>query len=168
MESVVLNAVNLVVEACELVQLLDKGSRVKASLDINDCKLANDSLVALASSSGYRATKIDNGAGIGIKNCAVTMGAINSSSSSAAGITVDHGRVDMVAVVAGTSNTGAGVYAFNQSLVTIKDTFVPTITGTVGNLAVADPAVVQETWANIAAGDVVSIAAEMTLVKEVA
>jgi hypothetical protein len=74
----------------------------------------------------------------------------------------------MTGAVTGSGNTGAGVYAHSGSTVIIKNGSAPTLTGTVGNLAISSAAAEESTWANIDAGNIISIANEMTMAKEVA
>lgn len=98
----------------------------------------------------------------------VSIDALDVSNSPGHGIEVNNSALRFIAdVVTGLGNVGAGVYAHNNSVVNIKDGFAPTLSGMVGDLAIANPVAEEETWANIDGGTKVAIAAEMTIVKEV-
>jgi len=69
-------------------------------------------------------------------------------------------------VLSGSGNTGAGVYAHSGSKVSYPSGSVPTITGTVGDIAITDPATEDLTWAELdAAGKAVIISEDVILKK---
>jgi hypothetical protein len=121
-------------------------------------------------------TRIDNAAGVGLlavnsilgtdKQAGAPKSEINNCGSHA--IELQRSQWVDVDGMDGSGNTGAGIYAHSHSAVHIKDGSPPTLTGTVGDLAVSNPAAEEETWANIDAGTKVAVAAEMTIAKEVA
>jgi hypothetical protein len=119
-------------------------------------------------SSGYATVSIDSSSGVGllIKDSFVNIKDGSVSDNASHGIEVLNSRV-LLESVGGSGNGGAGVYAHSGSIVHITDGSPPTLTGTVGDLAVSDPAVEESTWAAIDGGDPVQIAAESTVVKEV-
>jgi hypothetical protein len=104
---------------------------------------------------------VKNGGGIAID------GGVSIYSCVSHGIEVIQGYLKMVGVVIGSGHGGAGCYAHSTSVVHITDGSPPTLTGTVGELAISDPAEEQVTWAQLDAGIKVSIAAENTSAKEV-
>lgn len=69
--------------------------------------------------------------------------------------------------VQGTGNSGAGVYAHDDAKIWITDGSPPTLTGTVGDLAISNPTLEEATWAEIDGGEDAAIMAESTLAKEV-
>jgi len=118
-----------------------------------------------------RQTQISNPAGVGISaynsQFAPAAGGLSVSSCAGHGIELNHSMFKALGDVQGSGNTGAGVYAHNCSVVNIKHGAAPTLTGTVGDLAITSPTVQESTWAAIDAGTPVAIAAEMTMAKEV-
>jgi hypothetical protein len=114
---------------------------------------------------------IDGASGVGIRLVESIVGfgqgTVQVSSCGSHGIEVDGGKLIDRVGIGGSGNTGAGIYAHSGAKVHIKDGSPPTITGTVGDLAVSNPAAEEETWANIDGGTKVAVAAEMTIAKEV-
>ena len=147
-------------------------TRINGLLDMRDFLFMGDDsgYVFIEQGTGFPTT-IENASGVGLRayNCEFTIkGGVSVSNCAGHGIEAIRSFIKFTGVVAGSGNTGAGVYAHLGSIITPKIGSPPTITGTVGNLAVEDPAVQQESWANVNAGTVVSIAGEGTVVKAVA
>lgn len=125
----------------------------------------------IANSSGYATTKLGSAAvtsGLELNHSMLQIASGDISNCTSHGIVCDNSRLHLAGAVAGTGNAGAGVYAHSGSVVHIKDGAPPTLTGTVGDLAVSDPAAQESTWAAIDAGTPVAVLAEMTMAKEVA
>jgi len=122
------------------------------------------------SSANFRKSWIGGGTGVGLLllDSVIRIKLGDFSTSTSHGIEARNSRIQMEGIVTGTGNGGAGVYAHTGSEVTIKSGAVPTLTGTVGNLAVTSPTVQESTWAAIDAGTPVAVLAEMTMAKEVA
>ena len=69
------------------------------------------------------------------------------------------------AALSGTGNVGAGVYLRSNSRINYVDGYVPTITGTVGDIAITDPTLQEKTWAEIDAADGLDYVNEATIRK---
>jgi hypothetical protein len=67
--------------------------------------------------------------------------------------------------LAGTGNTGAGVYAYGNSVVQVKHGTLQTVTGTVGNLSV-DGTTQIGTWADLEGAVVITDVPELTVMRE--
>lgn len=121
--------------------------------------------------AGYRENLFGGSSGPAIKFVGSTVrinaGSLTVSDSGSHGIEAQSSFLKIEGVITGTGNAGAGVYAHSGSVVHIKDGSPPTLTGTVGDLAVSDPAVEEETWANIDGGAAVAVLTEMTMAKKV-
>jgi len=162
-------AAYLKIQASKLVQF-SNGSRVNGKVELYNSAEMNWPYGIGGTAAGYPDPYISNSAGVGllVKNSKVSLAGIAINSSASHGIEVDGGMVFLQASVSGAANVGAGVYAHSGSVVHIKNGSPPTLTGTVGDLAVSNPAAQESTWAAIDAGTPVAIAAEMTMAKEVA
>jgi hypothetical protein len=145
------------------------GSRIMRGLSIKECRAYTPMPWDIANTGGYATTKISNSAGIGLllENSRLRVASGDFSNSTSHAIAARRSMLELTGAVAGSGNAGAGVYAYDNSLVTTKIGSIPTITGTVGNLAVSSAAVQETTWADINAGTVVSVDSEQTLVKAV-
>lgn len=144
-----------------------RGSRV-FSLAASDC--VGGSLMH-NSGAGYATSKLGGHSSLPaltLTHCRSRLsGAVDVSNSPSHGVTVVHGFLHLDGAVAGSGNTGAGVYAHSGSVVHIKNGAAPTLTGTVGDLS-TDGTTQKSTWAAIDGGTPVSDTAEMTMAKEVA
>lgn len=121
--------------------------------------------------SGYAITTIKGSSGVGVlaKNSNLII-ATNTyiGNHTSHGIEASDSNVEFLGVTSGSGNGGAGIYAYAGSKVTIKDGSPPTLTGTVGDVAINDPTYEDITWSEIDAGDSFHSAQEATLIKEVA
>ena len=105
--------------------------------------------------------------GIKLNGCNnITFDDITISDNTEHGMELLSSSVKFLDAVAGTGNGGAGIYAHSGSEVIITSGNTPTLTGTVGNIAISDPTIEDATWADVDAGNEVAIAQEMTIVKE--
>jgi len=147
---------------------IGQGSRIN-SLLVEGSLNAYSATANVTNYSTYTTTMIGGGAvGITLKDSSLSIGAgVDLSGSSSHAIEVNHSRLHLMGAVTGTGNGGAGVYAHSGSVVHIKHSAPPTLTGTVGDLAVSNPAAQESTWAAIDGGTPVGVAAEMTMAKEV-
>jgi hypothetical protein len=68
-------------------------------------------------------------------------------------------------ILKGTGNTGAGVYAYNNSIFDYETGQQPTVTGTVGDVSL-DGTTQASTWATINGGTPINSTAEMTIVRK--
>jgi len=120
--------------------------------------------------AGYAVTRFGGGTGPGIqvRNGALEIGAgVDISNITGHAIEVQHGYLNLLGAVTGSSNTGAGVYAHSGSVVHIKNGAAPpTLTGTVGDLSF-DGTTQASTWAAIDGGAPAVSAAELSMAKEV-
>lgn len=111
-----------------------------------------------------------NGIGIDAKDSRVrlTLSAIVRNNASH-GIALDNSILDCegTSVLSGTGNTGAGIYVHSGSKVSYPSGSAPTITGTVGDIAITDPATEDLTWAELDAAGKAVIAAEDVILKKV-
>ena len=122
---------------------------------------------------GYRTYEIDGALGCGIKAYDSQLdlgdtvaGGVIIQNCASHGIELHNSVLRLNSgVLSGAGNGGAGIYAYNGSIVNTKSGTIPTITGAVGDLSVTDPTIQEDTWANIEAGTIVSISAENTLVR---
>lgn len=149
--------------------LLYQGANVRGGLFVT---AVNEQRYALTRpASGFAPVEIRNAASAG-KSLGVGIRLLNSSISMDAATIKDcdsHAIEAMgsflnltFGVVGGTGNTGAGVYAHWTSTVLARTTAMPTVTGTVGDVSVTNPAAQQDTWANIASTPLV-VASELTM-----
>jgi hypothetical protein len=123
----------------------------------------------IGSNGGYATTKLGGGTtGLILRDSAITINNPDISGCSSHAIELIHSRLIVRGILTGSGNTGAGVYAHTNSVITLKNGSTPTITGTVGDIAISDPTVQESTWAAVDAGTPVAVLAEMTMVKEVA
>jgi hypothetical protein len=119
--------------------------------------------------STYGKSLVDSAVGSGIEaiNCDFTIvGGVNISDCSAHGVSLDHSLCKLNGIVVGTGNTGAGVYATNNSTVNIANGSTPTITGTVGNISF-DGTTQATTWAVVDGGTSFTDLTSCSHVKEV-
>ena len=79
-------------------------------------------------------------------------------------IEVKNAAITFEGVVTGSGNGGVGLYAHQGSQVTIAGATPPTVTGTLGDVAVNNP-ILLTTWANIVSNGGLSSAQEATTVK---
>jgi len=108
--------------------------------------------------------------GILLKACSATLTVadIDISNSAEHGIELRGSSLEAsAAALSGTGNTGAGIYAHSGSKVSYPDGSVPTITGTVGDIAITDPATEDLTWVELDAAGKAVIAAEDVILKKV-
>lgn len=146
------------------------GTRFKGASSFKGCRQFS-STTPFADTAGYAATGFDGSAGIGVvitESSHLYFTDIDITDSTSHGGEVSkNSSLTMLGVVTGTGNAGAGVYAHDGAQVFITNGSTPTLTGTVGNFAISNPAVQENTWAAVDAGTDVAIAARMTLVREV-
>lgn len=141
------------------------GTRFAALVQMYDVHASNYSS-QIRNDSGYATTRfnslelIDTNMGIG--------GGVDISDSPGHGIEANDSHLHLNGVVAGSGNTGAGVYAHSGSVVHTKDGSPPTLTGTVGDFAISDPTVEEGEWVDVEAGTKFAVAEEMTMIKKVA
>jgi len=101
-------------------------------------------------------TKIDNSDGVGVllDACNITLSQyspypLSISNSASHAIQMKNNSILTVEeVIEGSGNGGAGIMAYGNSQVLVKDGVVPTVTGTVGDISV-DGTVQDATWAQI-------------------
>ena len=150
------------------VTVIGWGTRI-VSLSMR-CIQNDRSTTTISSTANYATTKIGGGSvGVTAIDSVVRIGAgVDISNCASHGIECNHSRLHLDGAVTGADNGGAGVYAHSGSVVHIKNGAPPTLTGTVGDLAVSNPAAEESTWAAIDAGTPVAVTAEMTMAKEVA
>jgi len=149
-----------------------QGSRIRGKLTLTDCANGcgeGTPQFQNTTSPGCQVTTVGDSSGVGVllKNTRVTIHNINISNNTSHGIEAVKSHVEFTGACTGSGNGGAGVYAHSGSVVHIKHGAAPTLTGTVGDLAVSSPTAQESTWAAIDAGTPVAIAAEMTMAKEV-
>lgn len=121
--------------------------------------------------SGYATTTIKGGAGVGVsaKNSKIIIAANTYIGNHAShGIEAVNAEIEFLGVTAGSSNGGAGLYAHSGSQVTVKTGSIPTITGTVGDVAISDAATEEISWSDLDTASGITIADEQTMIKEVA
>jgi hypothetical protein len=110
------------------------------------------------SDANYAAGEIRNAAaagvskGVGVRvvggNCRIGPMAINDCDSHA--VESVGAFVNMTDIVSGSGNTGAGLYAHRGSTVLANSGAMPTVTGTVGDVAISNPAAEEATWGTVA------------------
>jgi hypothetical protein len=153
--------------------LLGGGARIDGSLLVVDCDQVNQGEAFgydIQDLAGFATSVISNASGTGIfvRNSTLWINSvIDISDCGSHGIEIEHSLLKFSKATPGSGNAGAGVYAHSGSAVTIKDGSPPTLTGTVGDFAVSNPAVQEGTWAQVDAGTKFTISDEMTLIKEV-
>jgi len=98
----------------------------------------------------------------------LTLSAIVRSNASH-GIALDNSILNCegTSVLSGTGNIGAGIYAHSGSKVSYPDGSAPTITGTVGDIAITDSASEDLTWAELDAAGKAIYAEEDVILKKV-
>lgn len=110
-----------------------------------------------------------SGVGLSLENCvgvvSIYANRLDISNCASHGIEVNNSQLQFDGGISGSGNGGAGVYAHNGATVTTKAGTAPTLTGTIGDLAVTNPAIADATWAQITGGDTLASAVERTLVK---
>lgn len=123
----------------------------------------------LITTAGYNTTKIKGSPNVGleINDSYMSVGNIDISDSTSHGIESTNSRL-YCKDITGTGNGGAGLYAHSGSQVTIKDGSPPTLTGTVGDIAINDSTYEEVTWSTIDGGESFHSAQEATIIKEVA
>ena len=123
---------------------------------------------SVENTSGYATTKFNNSSGVGLRlvnsNLSVKSGDFSNNASH--GIELVNSSIKMIGAVVGTGNGGAGVYAHDNSIVTIKDGSPPTLTGTVGDCS-TDGTTERTTWAEVDADSPITDLYESTTIKEV-
>jgi len=109
------------------------------------------------------------GSGIYAENSSVTMASpVTVEGCAEHGIELKNSTLEITSgVLSGSGNTGAGVYAHSGSKVSYPDGSAPTITGTVGDIAITDPASEDLTWAELDAAGKAVIVAEDVILKKV-
>lgn len=120
--------------------------------------------------TGIQSTiKGSSGAGLNLEDSTISiLDPLSIDDSTTNGVQAKHSRVEIgTAALSGSGNGGAGLYAIEGSIVTIKDGYKPTITGSVGDVS-TDGTTEATTWEGVAIGSPYSDIGEMVLVKEVA
>ena len=147
-------------------------SRLK-NLNMYSCNNVSSSPLSIANFNNFDALGRDTiitgstGSGIVMNGCSnITFDDITISDNTSHGIELISSSIKFLDITVGTGNGGAGVYAHSGSEVTITSGSAPTLTGTVGDIAISNPALEDATWADVDAGSDVAIAQEMTVVKE--
>jgi hypothetical protein len=118
---------------------------------------------------------IKGGSGVGVTaiNSTVKLlsaGTVTIGDHGSHGIELDNSRLQISsasAVLSGTGNGGVGIYAHSGSKVSYPAGSAPTITGTVGDIAITDPATEDLTWAELDAAGKAVIASEDVILKKV-
>lgn len=110
-----------------------------------------------------------DGVGIQIKNSYFSIPSTSNKdpiiqNCASHGIDLDHSSAKIEKAIAGTGNTGAGVYAHTHSALRIKSGVTPTITGTAGDLS-TDGTTEASTWAAVAGGTPVVDLVELCTIK---
>lgn len=135
---------------------LKAGSRVKKLTISGGAFLTPDSDPNLQNTSGYRTTKIDGSAGVGlsVESGSIDIAAgVEISGNASHGIEVgDGGLVRMLGAVVGTGNAGAGVYCKPGGKVATTGGAPPTLTGAIGDVSL-DGITQAKTWIDIDGGD---------------
>jgi hypothetical protein len=123
----------------------------------------------LGSSSGFQPTTVTNAGGVGLffKHCDVLLlsGTIENCGSHA--IEAHHSLIKFTGAVAGTGNTGAGLYIHSGSYAHITNGTPPTVTGGTPGDVSFDGTSEASSWATIDAGTPATDTTEMSAVKEV-
>jgi len=139
-----------------------KNFRITSGNYIRSITATNASALLLGYSSSYGTDlKIGDGTtiGVNVKNSSVVVDknmAIQNCGSHA--FQLDNSTLECQdAVLSGSGNAGAGVYLKNRSSVIFKEGYMPTLTGTAGDIAVTSETEADATWAQVAAGDPVEI-----------
>jgi len=117
--------------------------------------------------AGYATTKLSNSNGVGLllDDSSFSFGANTVvENSTSHGIEAKNSRLAFIGVTSGSGNGGVGLYAHQGSQVTIAGATPPTVTGTLGDVAVNNP-ILLTTWANIVSNGGLSSAQEATTVK---
>jgi hypothetical protein len=148
--------------------VLRTGTLLKAAT-VESCLKAWPDLKLIDNDSGFNTTKIKGASGVGltIRDSNVELGSGDISDCGSHGIEANKSKVYISEALAGSGNTGAGIYAHSGSIIHIKDGTPPTLTGTVGDLAIASPLYEDSSWSDIDGGSPISITAEATVAKEV-
>jgi len=164
---------SLIAKTCNLygssVSAITNGCRF-GHLNLDACTVA---VASYLGSQGNRVNIIDGSTSVGVKingvvgqpNFAASRWEINNCASH--GIEIIKSNVKFLGTVAGSGNGGAGVYAHDNSIVTIKDGSPPTLTGTVGDCS-TDGTTERTTWAEVDADSPITDLYESTTIKEVA
>lgn len=161
------------VENCPMLQLVGYGARIRRGLVAQRSgALATTQGVALATTAGYAATTIENAAGSGLTLIDSYLKTSNPviQNCTSHGIEMQGGMLNITGVLAGGTNTGAGLYVTEGAKVKIADGTTPTLTGTVGDISL-DGLTEASTWVAIDAGVPIDASTpgnnEFVLVKEV-
>lgn len=117
--------------------------------------------------AGYAPTTISNSSTVGVlldhTSFSVGSGAVIQNNASH-GIEAKDSSVQFVGATAGAGNGGVGLYAYSGSQVQFVGTTPPTITGSLGDVAVNNPTL-PTTWANLVSNGGLSSAQEATIIK---
>jgi hypothetical protein len=103
--------------------------------------------------------------GIVLINCHGTISNVDVSSCLSHGINMTKSFLQILTVITGTGNVGAGIYLHDNSTIQTKSGAVPTLTGGIGDLS-TDGLVQAATWASLSGGDYVDLH-QLVLAKEI-
>jgi hypothetical protein len=165
-------AYGLIANTCNLygsyVNAIRRGCRFKF-LNFDGCTVLASGVLGDATD---RKNIVDGSAGVGVlfnnisgnPNLAADSWEIKNCASH--GMEIINSNVKFSGAVDGSGNGGAGVYAHDNSTVTIKDGSPPTLTGTVGDCS-TDGTTERTTWAEVDADSPITDLYESTTIKEV-
>ncbi|MFA5049017.1 MAG: hypothetical protein WC516_08390 [Patescibacteria group bacterium] len=148
--------------------VIQQGSSIK-TLVAYGINYIDSSSNSISNTIGYATTKFGGSTiGILLYNSILRIGeGVDISDCSSHGIECNHSFLHLNGVVVGNNNTGAGVYAYNGSIINIKNGNPPTLTGIIGDISISNPVIAEGTWVEVDNGIPLSISNEMTLVKEI-
>lgn len=125
--------------------------------------------VTLTLSANCRPVIIDGSASVGLNlansKCTITGGTTIINNSTTHAVELSNAELNMIdGGISGSGNGNLGMYAHDGSIVKIASATPPTVTGTVGDVAVNDPTI-PDTWASVVAAGGLSSASEATIIK---
>lgn len=159
------------VTGCGIWQAVDYGGRVQGLL-LEGCKQTYGG--GWRQRSGYAQAQCDSspsggtalGNGVLAKRSSLIMRDVVLTDNDSHGLEMYQSDVEFLGAISGSGNGGAGTYTHTGSSLVTKSGSTPTVTGSVGEISVSNPAAQEATWSSLSSGNV-AIATEMTLVKEV-
>lgn len=130
-------------------------------------ELATDETISNWGDANYAKVLITND-GLLMENADATISEeVDFSDCVGHAIELRNAEITFIGAATGSSNAGLGIYAHSGSQVLLANGVVPTLTGDKGEIGVLNPDYEDAQWADIAT-DPLQIAAESTIVKEIA
>ncbi|MFA5049015.1 MAG: hypothetical protein WC516_08380 [Patescibacteria group bacterium] len=128
-----------------------QGTRIKQLYLNNANGVGSGYENAIQNTEGYATTSIGGGTyGINLSNRSTLQigSGVDVSNCSSHAIRVEDSRLILNGIITGDENIGAGIYANNNSTIELKEGYIPTITGNIGDLSF-DGITEASTWNNI-------------------